>query len=77
MSHGDDSLVACAVAQLFCEWRIDKPQWFDCAVSAAPDLGDTWGWWLKFEHQHNVSKIGAARVEVSSKNERMKGKGSV
>jgi pre-mRNA-processing factor 6 len=39
-------------AQLFWEWRNEKPQWFDRTVSVAPDLDDTWGWRLKFERQH-------------------------
>jgi hypothetical protein len=46
------TLVTCAVAQLFWEWKIEKRWWFDRTVSVAPDLGDTWGWRLKFERQH-------------------------
>ncbi|KAI0291955.1 PRP1 splicing factor, N-terminal-domain-containing protein [Russula brevipes] len=52
----DDPLVICTVARLFwAERKIEKArQWFDRAVSAGPDLGDTWGWWLKFEQQHGI-----------------------
>ena len=33
--------------------RIEKAcEWF--AVSAGPDLGDAWGWWLKFERHHGM-----------------------
>ncbi|KAF8488329.1 hypothetical protein F5888DRAFT_1893422 [Russula emetica] len=36
--------------------RIEKArEWFERAVSAGPDLGDAWGWWLKFEHQHGTA----------------------
>ena len=53
----DDPLVICTVARLFwAERKIEKArQWFDRAVSAGPDCGDTWGWWLKFERQHGTA----------------------
>src|SRR5258707_408071 len=52
-----DPLVICTVARLYwAERKIDKArQWFDRAVSAGPDLGDAWGWWLKFERQHGTA----------------------
>ena len=31
--------MTCAVAQLFWEWEVEKPQWFDRAVSIVLDLG--------------------------------------
>ena len=53
----DDPLVLCTVARLFwAERKIEKArQWFERAITANPDLGDNWGWWLKFERQHGVS----------------------
>jgi pre-mRNA-processing factor 6 len=53
----DDPLVICTVARLFwAERKIEKArQWFDRAVSAGPDIGDAWGWWLKFERQHGTA----------------------
>jgi len=53
----DDPLVICTVARLFwAERKIEKArQWFDRAVGAGPDFGDTWGWWLKFERQHGTT----------------------
>ncbi|OCH87953.1 hypothetical protein OBBRIDRAFT_758962 [Obba rivulosa] len=52
----DDPLVLCTVARLFwAERKIEKArQWFERAVAANPDLGDTWAWWLKFERQHGT-----------------------
>ena len=46
-----DPLVICTVARLYwADWGIEKVhEWFECAVSASQDLGDAWGWWLKFE----------------------------
>ncbi|KIP06848.1 hypothetical protein PHLGIDRAFT_72114 [Phlebiopsis gigantea 11061_1 CR5-6] len=52
----DDPLIICTVARLFwAERKIEKArQWFERAVNINPDLGDVWGWWLKFERQHGV-----------------------
>jgi len=52
----DDPLVICTVARLFwAERKIEKArQWFGRAVGADADLGDVWGWWLKFEQQHGT-----------------------
>jgi len=54
------------VARLFwAERKIEKArQWFGRAVATNSDLGDSWGWWLKFEQQHGtaVSHLFTARV---------------
>ena len=52
----DDPIVICTVARLFwAERKIEKArQWFGRAVTANADLGDAWGWWLKFERQHGM-----------------------
>ncbi|GBE84832.1 Pre-mRNA-splicing factor prp1 [Sparassis crispa] len=54
----DDPLILCTVARLFwAERKIEKArQWFERAISANPDLGDIWAWWLKFERQHGTSE---------------------
>lgn len=59
----DDPLIICTVARLFwAERKIEKArQWFERAVKVNPDLGDVWGWWLKFEQQH-----GTAVCDVTS-----------
>ena len=46
-----------AVARLYwADRRIEKArEWFERAVSAGPDYGDGWGWWLKFERQHGTA----------------------
>ncbi|KAF8483096.1 hypothetical protein F5888DRAFT_1812628 [Russula emetica] len=57
--YGDlaDPLVICTVAWLYwADRRIEKArEWFERAVSAGPDLGNAWGWWLKFERQHGTA----------------------
>ena len=52
-----DPLVICTVARLYwSDRRIEKArEWFEQAVSAGLDLGDGWGWWLKFERQHGTN----------------------
>lgn len=52
----DDPLIICTVARLFwAERKIEKArQWFERAVKINPDMGDVWGWWLKFEQQHGT-----------------------
>ena len=35
--------------------RTEKARGFERAVSAGRDLGDAWGWWLKFERQHGTA----------------------
>ncbi|KAI0687857.1 PRP1 splicing factor, N-terminal-domain-containing protein [Cytidiella melzeri] len=54
----DDPLIICTVARLFwAERKIEKArQWFERAVKVNPDLGDVWGWWLKFEQQHGTAE---------------------
>jgi pre-mRNA-processing factor 6 len=37
--------------------KIEKArEWFERAVSAGPDSGDAWGWWLKFEHHGTAAQ---------------------
>jgi pre-mRNA-processing factor 6 len=57
----DDPLIICTVARLFwAERKIEKArQWFERAVKVNPDLGDVWGWWLKFEQQHGTAVCGS------------------
>lgn len=60
----DNPLIICTVARLFwAERKIEKArQWFQRAVPPRPDdsvdtgadIGDLWGWWLKFERQHGT-----------------------
>jgi hypothetical protein len=47
-------IVIGAIARLFwAERKIEKTrQWMGNAITADPDWGDAWGWWLKFERQH-------------------------
>ncbi|KAJ2928272.1 hypothetical protein H1R20_g8821, partial [Candolleomyces eurysporus] len=54
----DDPLIVCTVARLFWQERkIEKArEWFRRAVKADKDLGDVWGWWLKFEKQHGTEE---------------------
>ena len=71
----DDPLVLCTVARLFwAERKIEKArQWFERAITANPDLGDNWGWWLKFERQHGNSVStggsGAETLLIATKQE--------
>ncbi|KAF5360482.1 hypothetical protein D9756_005026 [Leucocoprinus leucothites] len=62
----DNPLIICTVARLFwAERKIEKArEWFSRAVATAPDLGDTWGWWLKFERMHGTEEH---REEVRTK----------
>ena len=55
----DNPMIICTVARLFwAERKIEKArQWFERAVATDTDLGDSWGWWLKFERQHGTSVI--------------------
>jgi pre-mRNA-processing factor 6 len=52
----DNPVIICTVARLFwAERKIEKArQWFGRAVATDTDLGDSWGWWLKFERQHGT-----------------------
>jgi pre-mRNA-processing factor 6 len=60
----DNPLVICTVARLFwAERKIEKArEWFARAVKADRDVGDVWGWWLKFERQHGTAEH---RAEVT------------
>jgi pre-mRNA-processing factor 6 len=51
-------LVICTVARLYwADRKIEKArEWFERAVSASPDPGDAWGWWLKFEHHGTAAQ---------------------
>ncbi|KAJ3905092.1 PRP1 splicing factor, N-terminal-domain-containing protein [Lentinula edodes] len=70
----DNPLIICTVARLFwAERKIEKArQWFQRAVPPRPDdsvdtgadIGDLWGWWLKFERQHGTEEH---REEVRAK----------
>ncbi|KAH9480957.1 Pre-mRNA-splicing factor prp1 [Psilocybe cubensis] len=50
----DSPLVVCTVARvLWADRMIERARdWFGRATATDPDLGDIWGWWLKFERQH-------------------------
>ncbi|KAF5352069.1 hypothetical protein D9758_009441 [Tetrapyrgos nigripes] len=62
----DNPLIICTVARLFwAERKIEKArQWFqravpprqDDATETGADIGDLWGWWLKFERQHGTEE---------------------
>ncbi|KAL9711314.1 U4/U6 x U5 tri-snRNP complex subunit Prp1 [Leucoagaricus gongylophorus] len=54
----DNPLIICTVARLFwAERKIEKArEWFGRAAATSPDLGDTWGWWLKFERMHGTEE---------------------
>ncbi|KAK0440011.1 PRP1 splicing factor, N-terminal-domain-containing protein [Desarmillaria tabescens] len=56
--EGGGSAVICTIARLFwAERKVEKArQWFGRAVGVDGDLGDLWGWWLKFERQHGVEE---------------------
>lgn len=62
----DNPLIICTVARLFwAERKIEKArEWFGRAAATAPDLGDTWGWWLKFERMHGTEE---QRADVRNK----------
>ncbi|KAF9457237.1 PRP1 splicing factor, N-terminal-domain-containing protein [Collybia nuda] len=62
----DNPVIICTVARLFwAERKIEKArQWFGRAVATNQDLGDSWGWWLKFERQHGTEEH---REEVRNK----------
>ncbi|KIY47069.1 hypothetical protein FISHEDRAFT_46114 [Fistulina hepatica ATCC 64428] len=55
----DHPLVVCAVARLFwSERKIEKARdWFGRAVrNEGSDLGDIWGWWLKYEREYGTEE---------------------
>lgn len=54
----DSPLVVCTVARiLWADRVIDRArEWFSRATATDPDMGDIWGWWLKFERQHGTEE---------------------
>ncbi|KAF9546672.1 hypothetical protein CPC08DRAFT_648976 [Agrocybe pediades] len=62
----DSPLVVCTVARvLWADRMIERArEWFGRATGMDKDLGDVWGWWLKFERQHgNEEQREAVRVK--------------
>ncbi|KAF7978663.1 hypothetical protein HWV62_45188 [Athelia sp. TMB] len=61
----DNPVIICTVARLFwAERKVEKArQWFGRAVATNPDLGDSWGWWLRFERQHGTPEYQAQVVD--------------
>ena len=62
---GEHPAVIIAVARLFwAERKIEKTrQWMQNAITADPDWGDAWGWWLKFEKQHGEKERQDAVIQ--------------
>ncbi|ETN39647.1 uncharacterized protein HMPREF1541_05873 [Cyphellophora europaea CBS 101466] len=62
----NDPILFVTVARIFWgERKLDKAMtWFEKALVLDPDLGDTWGWYLKFLGQHGTDE---KREEVISK----------
>eukprot|EP00245_Coleochaete_scutata_P005495 TRINITY_DN1909_c0_g3_i1.p2 TRINITY_DN1909_c0_g3~~TRINITY_DN1909_c0_g3_i1.p2 ORF type:complete len:131 (-),score=14.68 TRINITY_DN1909_c0_g3_i1:29-421(-) len=56
-----DPHVIAAVARLFWHDRkVEKARsWFNRAVTLAPDIGDFWVWFFKFEMQHGTEELQA------------------
>ncbi|KAK7061118.1 U4/U6 x U5 tri-snRNP complex subunit Prp1 [Paramarasmius palmivorus] len=63
----DSPLIICTVARLFwAERKLEKArEWFQRSVPPrqesadvdnGADIGDLWGWWLKFERQHGIEE---------------------
>jgi pre-mRNA-processing factor 6 len=54
----DNPLVVCTVARVLWADRVVERarDWFGRATATDPDLGDIWGWWLKFERQHGTEE---------------------
>ncbi|KZT55498.1 putative pre-mRNA splicing factor prp1 [Calocera cornea HHB12733] len=52
----DDPLVILSVARMFYSDRsiMKARQWFERAVTANPDLGDAWAWYVKFARQYGT-----------------------
>ena len=52
----DHPLVVCTIARVLWADRVigRARDWFGRATTTDPDLGDIWGWWLKFERQHGT-----------------------
>lgn len=54
----DHPIVVCTVARvLWADGVVERArEWFGRATATDPDLGDIWGWWLKFERQHGTEE---------------------
>jgi pre-mRNA-processing factor 6 len=55
----DSPIIISTVARLFwADRKIEKArQWFERSVASVyADIGDHWGWWLKFERQHGMEE---------------------
>ena len=54
----DNPLVVCTVARILWADRVIERarEWFNRATATDPDMGDVWGWWLKFERQHGTEE---------------------
>lgn len=59
----DKTLFVCVARIFWGERRLDKAaNWFERAILADSDYGDTWGWYLKFLTQHGTEeKIAEVR----------------
>jgi pre-mRNA-processing factor 6 len=62
----NDPVLFVTVARIFWgERKLDKAMgWFEKALVLDPDLGDTWGWYVKFLQQHGTEE---KRAEVIGK----------
>jgi hypothetical protein len=56
--------------------RIEKARGFEHVVSAGPDLGDGWGWRLKFERQHGTAVQQEDVIVLRRRNQVMVRRGS-
>ena len=54
----DNPIIVCTVARVLWADRVIERarEWFGRATATDPDLGDIWGWWLKFERQHGTEE---------------------
>lgn len=52
----DDANIITAIARLFwTDRKIEKARtWFERAIKANPDVGESWAWWYKFELEHGT-----------------------
>lgn len=62
----NDPRVIVVVARMFwSERNLAKARtWFEKAVTVDKDLGDSWGWWYKFEKQHGT-KVGYKSAKLT------------
>jgi len=54
----DNPIIVCTVARVLWTDRVIERarEWFSRATATDPDLGDNWGWWLKFEREHGTEE---------------------